>query len=384
MKNDNQYLSPMSSQDQQYIGSRPFIMLKPYNSNIDPNHFYSVVNNLVNIFPLFSSKAVLIDGSYFLKYEEKCFYFNIVESSNVSVLDFFSKSQYNTSVFDGLTDEFNSDIDQPLTGFTLTNFTNNKSILSVSMSHVLGDGETSKILAFAIAQLLSNHPITKIKAAIRFPFELEKDDSSKKAVGDWHEHSHHGHQPVRSGKIVVQNISLSDLEGIQKSYIGQNPGETCSRNIIVSTMLIKQTAKQLIAATDILNIKIPVDMRSRNASGRAAKGYIGNAYQSVLFSWAKQQIDGLTLEQLIAEVHNRINLASKGKSVVMSLTGLDRTDIFVNREYIISNVGNLSKLYMAFGEHSLGKVVTVGSDPFNFIIHRDRSGFVVQAFTLNE
>jgi len=385
MSVDKKYLINMSEKDRKYVGTRPLIVLKPFSSNIDPDRFYSVISQAISVLPRFSSKAIELNGQLFLQYEDNCFRFNVVESQDDSFFTNFEKTDYSFRVYDGHTDDYFSELGQPLTGFTLTNFPNNQSVLSFSCSHALGDVLAIKMLIFTIAQILSGKPVQKVTSAGCFPFELEADAGRVGKVNtEWQNHPHQGHQSVRDGRVKVQHIPKEELSRIENIYNGQVPEIPCSVVDIVCSMIIKETAKSLVDSADFLNFKIPVDMRSRDKTGSVSKTYIGNAYYSVPFTWTKDEIDNLSLYELISQVRGALNSALTPQEHLNKDEASQIGKPMIGRQYIIGVLGNLSRLYKTFGENSLGKFLTISSDPFSFGLQRVKTGYIVQAYTSNE
>lgn len=220
--------------------------------------------------------------------------------------------------------------DEPLIKI-LVNQTPDASIVSVSFSHVLGDGASfflfMRCLSRMVAQPVFEFPATVDRSSLKAHIHNDYDVN---LFADTGYITPRPHSP-ESVALEYVHYSFAQIEEVKEE--AKNRGKSLSSNDVIMADLALKFQSSIPRYHDKFIVRCPVDYRKIMGLG---EHYFGNAVRDAVVSFHMVELENMTLIDVASSIRNAINHLDT-QAVSRSLTALDQ----FRRQYGVDGFQNL-------------------------------------------
>lgn len=351
-------IRPLSAKDRRYLSAPPMTVLLDLRLPISSHTLYQGIQRIVEQFPEFSSTIVEKGSELCLQSRPNHFYFAVeqLKIPGPSALPWDQGVSFQQ--LKPYINEFIPKLDHPLLGVKLMNYDGGSSI-AVSLSHVIGDAETFKLLFANLFKNIAAPPNSKSQ-----PQESLPENSCLPGM-------------IRSGSINRIIIGLEEITKIQSDF-NRSSSFRCTKNDVLVAILLEKLQQSKVDLNERFSFRIPVSLRQKQACSQS----IGNCYSSALFEKLLSELHQMTLSEKITMIHDVVR--SHTKVAKHSHSAQETQHEYTkqapqssNREVIFSNLGDVSILLKKLPDGVMRSIMSLSSDPWAFVIQRTINGYEI-------
>jgi len=359
-------LFPLSAVDLKYLGASPIVVTMRLGELVDPERLYAALGATVACLPDYSSCVTQRGDDYFLERRKDFFRFSFRVERASSVDRALDGDSFDFNDLAGYLDDAPAPLESPLLSVALTHLESG-SLLSLAASHVVGDGESVKILMLVLFRLLQGRALPQL-ASQRGPATAYESAQREIALpaASYRQHAHGGQRVARSGNVFVERLQAGEMQRLQTEYKDFSRGNRCTCNDIMSALLIRKYFRPLLRGALALQLKIPVNVRSGRQ--RLNVAYVGNAYQSARICLSRDELERCSLNELIARVHAGVAEVYAGTTQA-SPPPAQRGEL---ADVVITNAGDLEALLREMDGFAPRNVMVTSSDANAFVVQQIR------------
>jgi hypothetical protein len=211
------------------------------------------------------------------------------------------------------------------------------------------------------------------------------------ADGAYLQHPYSGLGLPRSGHVTVERLDVSRLEKLQSDYKLSTNGTRCTGNDVMTALLVQKHYRTLLRQADYLRLKIPINVRSGRQ--RLNVAYVGNAYQSAQVYLSAEELERLTLNDIVSRVHDSVakvygdfcegreRLAAP-RALSPEASAAQPSDTLNVSDVVVTNAGDLSPIFVEMASLAPRSVFITSSDANAFVVQQ--VGREVQAYLHSE
>ncbi len=381
--------------DRGFIGTPPIMSIAHYrDQRIDPQDLYRAIVETLEQIPPLSSKVVVDkvvvdkvvvdnEGEHWLQHVPSFFNFTFDRRPELDADELFRRPSLAFSDLAGLIYDAPAAIEKPSLSVNLTH-DKHGSVLSYSLSHCAGDGETLKYFGFFLMQRLQERPIMPCSPQRGFGFQRQGRAAPKAVVGAYEDHLTQVRHQSRQAHMGLISLSGNAVKAHLAQLSGRAP--QCTAHDVIAAWLVKNHAHKLVPEKERINIRIPVNLRP--LSERIDMTYIGNGFIDIFLSWSRHEAEEMPLTDIAMQIRERLTLV-KNPTFIDERVALDTNGIVFDKfvsegeqgfdpdnDIIITSVGDVRPHIALLGQPAT-HFVGVPAVPLAFVVHKIGADYMI-------